>query len=411
METQPRTDEGPAGRPATPADVPPRTRAPLKGPAHVAHEGFIRRLGYPPAAIAMAPGRVNIIGEHTDYNAGLCLPMALTQATAAAASPREDDELRIWSLDIDRHASIALSDVAPGKPRGWSGYVAGTLWALREAGFPVGGMEIVIASEVPVGAGLSSSAAIEGAVAVAATALFGLGLLDDDAGRRVLALACRRAENEIVGAPTGGLDQTASLLARAGHALRLDFRDDSVAHVPFDLAGHEILVIDTRAHHSLADGQYGKRRTECEEAARLLGVESLREVSPAEVEALTDPVLRRRARHVVSENARVEAAVAALERHDLHELGLLMTASHHSLRVDYEVSCAELDVACTAALSVGALGARMTGGGFGGSAIALIETAARVATEAAVRRAFAQHGFGEPNLFVATPGPGARVLA
>ncbi|HHW83228.1 MAG TPA: galactokinase [Actinomycetales bacterium] len=398
------------GIPATPASIPHRDPA-LPAPATAALQGFIRRIGHSPAVVAVSPGRVNLIGEHTDYNAGLCLPFALTQTTAAAASPREDLEVRIWSLDIDRHASIALPDVAPGKPRGWAGYVAGTLWALAQAEHPVRGMDIVISSDVPVGAGLSSSAALEGSVAVAADTAFSLGLLHDDDGRRALALACRRAENEIVGAPTGGMDQTASLLARQGHALELDFRDDSVRYVPFDLASHglEILVIDTRAHHSLADGQYGRRRSECEQAAAALGVQTLREASQEQVDGLADPLLRRRAGHVVSEIGRVEAAVEALERDDFSELGRLIDASHASLRDDYEVSCAELDVACEAALSAGALGARMTGGGFGGSAIALIPTERRAVITEAVAHAFAAAGFEAPHVFVATAGAGARV--
>ncbi|MDO5494518.1 MAG: galactokinase [bacterium] len=403
--------DSPAPLNASPADMPPRSPA-LPEPASAAQQGFIRHTAHSPEVVAVSPGRVNLIGEHTDYNAGLCLPIALTQVTAAAASARTDEVVRIWSLDIDRHAAVALADVGEGKPRGWAGYVAGTVWAMREAGIPVGGMDVVISSEVPVGAGLSSSAAIEGAVAMAAFALFGGSIDPDDDARRTLALACQRAENEVVGAPTGGLDQTTSLLARPGHALELDFRDGGVHHTPFDIAAHglEVLVIDTRAHHSLADGQYGKRRAECEEAARLLGVETLREASQDQVEGLTDGVLRRRARHVVSEIARVEAAVAALEREDFAELGRLFDSSHASLRDDYEVSCPELDVACEAARGAGALGARMTGGGFGGSAIALIETSAREAVEAAVRSAFAEAGLGEPNLFVASPGAGARVV-
>lgn len=377
-----------------------------------ARDGFLQHVGSEPDVVGLAPGRVNLIGEHTDYNAGLCLPIALTEVTAAAARPRDDSLLRIWSLDLDAQATVSLDDVGPGAPEGWAGYVAGTIWALREAGYPVGGMDIVIASDVPVGAGLSSSAAIEGAVAVAASQLFSLGLLFDDDSRRILAHACRRAENDVVGAPTGGLDQTASLLARAEHALLLDFADDSVQHVPFDLAGHglELLVIDTRAHHSLADGQYGQRRAECERAGAMLGVGNLREVRPDQVDAITDDVLRRRARHVVSEIGRVQEAAAALEVGDFVELGRLFDASHASLRDDYEVSCAELDVACEAALGAGALGARMTGGGFGGSAIALTPVGRRRAVVAAVQEAFEAAGFTAPVIFPASAGPGARTV-
>lgn len=370
-------------------------------------EGF-RLIGSEPAAVGIAPGRVNLIGEHTDYNAGLCLPMALTQVTAAGVAPRDDDLLRMWSLDLDSSAEIRLSEIGPGVPAGWSGYVAGTVWALQQAGYPVRGMDIVVASEVPVGAGLSSSAALEGAVAAAADAVFGLGLLASDSARQTLVRACQRAENEIVGAPTGGLDQSASLLAREDHALLLDFASHDFRHVPFELGDHVLLVIDTRAHHSLADGQYGKRRAQCEEAAAILGVNTLRDATLEQAEGLTDPILRRRARHVVSEIGRVTEAVAALEAGDLTTLGQLIDASHASLRDDYEVSCEELDVATSAARLAGALGARMTGGGFGGSAIAIVPTELVPAVTEQVKAAFQFAGFTEPQLFIAKPGPGAR---
>ncbi len=357
----------------------------------------------------VAPGRVNLIGEHTDYNHGLCLPIALTHVTAAAAVPRDDDELHIWSLILGRGTSISLDDLAPGHPQGWSGYVAGTIWALREAGHPVRGMDMVIGSDVPVGAGLSSSAALECATAAAADAAFSLGLLSDDDGRRTLVQACRRAENEIVGAPTGGLDQTAAMFARAGHALLIDFHGDSLRHIPFDpeSSGLELLAIDTHSHHSHADGEYGRRRRECEQAAAVLGVRSLREATAADLEGMTDGELRRRARHVVTENGRVEEAVAALEAADFAALGRLFDASHASLRDDYEVSCRELDTACEAALAAGALGARMTGGGFGGSVIALVRASEVRSVRKSVRGAFTAAGFAEPEFFVANPGQGA----
>lgn len=387
---------------------------PPEAPTAVARAAaaFREQFGAEPRVIGAAPGRVNLIGEHTDYNAGLCLPIALGQRTAAASAPREDSTVTVRSLDIGRSATFSLDAVRPGHPSGWAGYVAGTLWALREEGVPLGGLDLVIASDVPVGAGLSSSAAIEGAVAAAADGAFGLGLLESDAGRESVIRACRRAENEIVGAPTGGLDQTAAVRGEAGHALELDFRSGQVRVVPFAISEHglEILVIDTRAHHSLADGQYGRRRAECDDAAELLGVASLREASLDAVADIANATLRRRARHVVSEIQRVELAVAALKAEDFLELGRLFDASHASLRDDYEVSCAELDAACAAAAGAGALGARMTGGGFGGSAIALIRTEDREAVTRAVREAFAGQGWREPNLFVAEAGGGAEIV-
>lgn len=381
-------------------------------PADRARQRFTEEFGVAPAVVAVSPGRVNLIGEHTDYNAGLCLPIALPHVTAAAAAARPDGVVRVSSLDVPGTIEVELAQVAPGNPAGWAGYVAGTLWALVAAGYPVSGMNIVVASDVPVGAGLSSSAALEGAVAMAADALFSFGLAGSDESRRVLVAACQRAENEIVGAPTGGLDQTASLLARDGQALLLDFADGSAAQVPFDLASHglELVVIDTQAHHSLADGQYGKRRAECEEAARILGVATLREAEMDHVQEIQDPVLRRRALHVVSEIDRVVRAQAALERNDFAALGSLFNASHSSLRDDYEVSCAELDVACDAALAAGALGARMTGGGFGGSAIALVPVDRSEAVTGAVQAAFADAGFTAPRIFAATASAGARLV-
>ena len=347
-----------------------------------------------PQGVWAAPGRVNLIGEHTDYNDGLVLPIALPQRTDAACSPRTDRLLRVHSAQVGQTVEVDLDTVGPRTPEGWTAYVAGVLWALGEAGHEVRGLDVTVDSAVPVGAGLSSSAALECALGAAASDLFDLGLLSDDAGRAALAAACVRAENEVAGAPTGGMDQSAALLCRADHALLLDCRSGATEHVPFDLAGggpaagegdgagdgtasgHVLLVTDTRAEHSLNDGQYGQRRSSCEQAAAELGVDSLRDVDPAglvdALSRLSDDVLRRRARHVVTEIARVRAAVEALRAGDLAEVGRLFDASHASLRDDYEVSCDELDLSVEAARSAGALGARMTGGGFGGCTVTLV---------------------------------------
>ena len=374
--------------------------------------------GAPPVGVWSAPGRVNLIGEHTDYNDGLVLPIALHHRTDAACSPRADHLLRVHSAQVGETVEVDLDTVGPGTPAGWTAYVAGVLWALREAGHPVRGMDVTVDSAVPVGAGLSSSAALECAVGAAASDLFGLGLLFDDATRARLAAACVRAENDVAGAMTGGMDQSAALLCRRDHALLLDCRSGATRHVPFDLGGgtasggHVLLVTDTRAAHALNDGQYAERRSAAEQAARELALDSLRHVDPADLDAslarLSDDVLRRRARHVVTEIARVRAAVVALEAGDLDEVGRLFDASHASLRDDYEVSCAELDVSVEAARSAGALGARMTGGGFGGSSIALLPADAVDAAEAAVLAAFAEQGWDKPRCFVVTAGDSAH---
>jgi galactokinase len=386
--------------------------------------------GSDPVGVWSAPGRVNLIGEHTDYNDGLVLPIALPHRTDAACSPRADDTLRVWSVQTDELVEVALADVGPGSPEGWAAYVAGVLWALRADGHDVRGMDVTVDSAVPVGAGLSSSAALECAVGAAAADLFDLGLLASDAGRARLAAACVRAENEVAGAPTGGMDQSAALLCRADHALLLDCRSGATEQVPFDLAGvhtasgqepaagpgaasgHVLLVTDTRAEHSLNDGQYGQRRSSCEQAATELGVATLRNVDADDLDdalaGLSDDVLRRRTRHVVTEIARVRATVAALRDGDLRAVGQLFDGSHASLRDDYEVSCAELDVSVAAARDAGALGARMTGGGFGGSSIALLREDAVDGAERTITGAFAERGWREPRCFVVTAGAAAR---
>lgn len=368
-----------------------------------------------PEGVWESPGRVNLIGEHTDYNQGLVLPIALPQRTYVAARRRADGHLRFSSTIGQAVVEVALHDIAPGVPKGWARYPAGVLWALREAGHLVGGLDIAIHSEVPVGAGLSSSAALEGAVAAAASDLFGLGLLADDATRATLAGLCQQAENVIAGAPTGGMDQAASLRCTEGHALLLDCRNGHVSQIPFDPEHHGlvVLVIDTHAEHELSDGQYGNRRDACERAAKALGVASLRDVPYSHLaDALHslehDPELFTRTQHVVTEIQRVRDTVEALEQGDLAEVGLLFTSSHLSLRDDFDVSCDELDVAVDAALSAGAIGARMTGGGFGGSAIALVPAGLVPAVTKAVNAAYEKNDFTPASFFPALPAGGAR---
>ncbi|MBV9650962.1 MAG: galactokinase [Pseudonocardiales bacterium] len=341
-----------------------------------------------PHGVWAAPGRVNLIGEHVDYAGGLCLPLALPQRTVVAAATRDDGQLRLRSWQRDAAPwDGAVDTVGPGHPSGWAAYAAGVIWAL---GAPAGGLDLLVGESVPPGAGLASSAALECAVALAVDALYGLGLAATTNGRAQLAAACRRAENEIAGAPTGGMDQLASLCCTPGHALLLDCRDHTMRQLPLNLraAGLNLLVVDTGAPHRHMDGEYAERRRSAELAAAALGVPSLREASSHRIGELTDPVLRRRARHVVSEITRVQEVVALLDAGRVGDIGPLLNASHASLRDDLDVSSPELDDVVDTACAAGALGARMTGGGFGGSALILVEqhTAATVASAVGARK-------------------------
>ncbi len=376
--------------------------------------------GGPDAGVGVwsAPGRLNLVGEHTDYNAGLCLPLALPHRTYVALRPRPDDVVRVASAQEAGVWHADLADVAPGTVTGWGTYVAGVAWAMRAAGHAVGGFDAAVDSCVPYGSGLSSSAALECAVAVALDDVHGLGLAADDSGRAALAQLCIQAENRIAGAPTGGLDQTASLRCGVGQALLLDFRAGSARPIPLDLAadGLALLVVDTRAEHRHADGEYAARRATCERVAAVLGLPSLREVADldaalARLATALAPqeaaVAARRLRHVVSENRRVTEVVDLLAAGRVADVGPVLTAAHASLRDDYEVSCRELDLAVDAALDAGALGARMVGGGFGGSAVALVraDDAGRVAD--AVTTAFAGARLAAPAALVATAAAAA----
>jgi galactokinase len=366
-----------------------------------------------PEGVWAAPGRVNLIGEHTDYNAGLVLPIALPQRTYAAVRRRDDGELHLVSAEMEPVDPIKTDTISPGHPASWARYPAGVVWAMTRGGFSVGGLDVAFASDVPVGSGLSSSAAIEGAIAAALSDLNGLGLLGTDEGRASLAALCQWAENEIAQAPTGGMDQAAALRSQAGHALYLDCADSSVTHVPFDLpdAGLALLVVDTRAEHSNSAGEYGPRRADCEQACAQLGLETLRELEISDLATalprLANERLRKRVRHVVTETERVRLAVQALEAADFPELGHLFVDSHASMRHDYEISCPELDLTVMTALEAGALGARMTGGGFGGSAIALVYADALPNTQQAILQAYAQAGYPAPRFITAQAGPPA----
>jgi galactokinase len=357
-------------------------------------------------AVWFAPGRVNLVGEHTDYNDGFVLPLALTLGTVVHAARRDDRLLRITSAQEQGSVvTVPLDGLAPGAVDGWAAYVAGTAWSLADSGIELAGADLHVDSTVPRGAGLSSSAALECATAGALLDLAGVAL-----PALQVALLAQRAENDFVGMPCGLMDQAVSVLAERDHLLLLDTRTREHRQVPFDPSAHglALIVIDTRAPHVLVDGGYAARRAQCEQAARELGVAALRDVIDldAALARLDDDVLRRRVRHVVTENRRVLDVVGLLDTGRVREIGPLLTASHVSLRDDFGVSCRELDLVVEAAAGEGALGARMTGGGFGGSAIALVDADRADIVEAAATAAFAEAGLAAPVCRQAVPGPG-----
>jgi galactokinase len=361
--------------------------------------------GHEPDGVWRAPGRVNLIGEHTDYNDGFVLPFALREGVTVAAARRDDGVFELRSAQSSQTATVV--DPAPGSVHGWAAYAAGVAWSLRASGHQVGGASLLIDADLPQGAGLSSSAALECAVAVALCELYDVAV-----PRPELARIAQRAENDFVGMPCGIMDQSASLLCTGDHALLLDCRSGLSAQVPLDLTGLSLLVIDTRAEHELVDGGYAARRAACEKAASLLGVPALRDIAdlPEALERLDDPMLRRRTQHVVTENHRVEAAVGLLRAGAVGEVGALLTASHLSLRDQFEVSWPEADVTVQEAVRAGARGARMVGGGFGGSVIALVPSERAERVKEAVVTAYADRGWVEPRFLDAVPSPGAGRL-
>jgi galactokinase len=365
---------------------------------------FEELFGRKPEVISEAPGRVNLIGEHIDYSEGFVLPFAIADRTYAAIASRTDGLVRIASHQRkEKIFSIDIHDVKPGSKGDWEKYVLGVIWSLGITD----GLDILVDGSVPAGAGLSSSAALECSVAVALNQLCSL-----NKSLQELARATQKAENDYVGVPCGIMDQSVSLMAQAGSALLLDCRDLSTELIPFNVAdaGLELLIIDTQAHHALVDGGYAERRASCESVAAKLNIPSMRHLTLEELtankEKLSDTEFIR-ARHAVTEIARVQNAVIALRASDFVALGALINQSHNSLRDDYTVSCPELDVAVDASLAAGALGARMVGGGFGGSAIALIQADAVAQTREAVTQAFESHGFKKPRFFTSLPSAGA----
>jgi galactokinase len=372
---------------------------------------FEARFGRTPDGVWSAPGRVNLIGEHTDYNEGFVLPFAIDRRTWAAVGLRSDNRARVTSTFSDDEVEIELASVTPQLLDGWSAYPLGIAWALGENGVDLAaqaGFDAHIASDVPVGAGLSSSAAIECSVAIALDERWQLGI-----DRPTLARVGQLAENKAVGAPTGIMDQSASLLGRQDSAVFLDCRSlrSEVVDLGFAAAGLEIVIIDTKVSHAHATGGYAARRASCEAGAAALGVESLRDVAVADLdrarEAMDDETFRR-VRHIVTENARVLATVRTLRESGPLAIGEILDASHVSMRDDFEISVPELDLAVVAAREAGAVGARMTGGGFGGAAIALTPSHRVAELTAHVTEAFAAAGYTAPEIFSVAPSDGAK---
>ncbi|MCI1636278.1 galactokinase [Bifidobacterium sp.] len=395
-----------------------------------ASELFNNTFGEQASGVWSAPGRVNLIGEHTDYNAGLCLPIALPHQTFIALKPRTDNIVRVVSdVNPNNVVQAKLDGLAAGGVDGWAAYPVGVAWALREMGFSqVRGFDAAFASCVPLGSGLSSSAAMTCSTALALDDVYALGYGSSDAGRVTLIESAMKSENDMAGASTGGLDQNASMRCTAGHALLLDCRPELTAlentsQQPFDLTAHglELLVVDTQAPHQLNDGQYAQRRSCCEEAAAVLNVANLRVVADGiakaddpfqalkeTLDALPDEVMKKRVRHVVTEIARVRGFVRAFANGQIEEAGRLFNASHDSLKADYEVTVPELDVAVDVARKNGAYGARMTGGGFGGSIIALIDEGRSEELAQKIADEFAERGFHAPRALAAVASDSAR---
>jgi galactokinase len=358
-----------------------------------------REGGRGPSVQAFAPGRVNLIGEHTDYNEGLSLPFAIERGITVTATPLDGDaRIEAHALDLSEEHDFTLGDEGDpsNAPAGWSRFVRGAVSELRRAGIELRSCRLVVSGDLPAEAGLSSSAALSISLCLALCAVAGT----DPPERVTLARLCSRIESEWCGAQTGLLDQLASLCGEEAHAVRIDMVGPKLRRVPLELREHVLATVDSGAPRSLGDSGYNERREECRAACRRLGVESLRELQPpsgqvenAAVAGLPDP-LDRRVRHILSENARVDAAVRALEAGDLSKLGRLLDASHLSLRDDYEVSVPEVERAVDECKRAGALGARIIGGGFGGSVLAMFAPGTQLPARA-IRVA---------------PGPPARLL-
>ncbi len=372
---------------------------------------FAELFGSTPELVAQAPGRVNLVGEHVDFLDGFVLPFAIEDVTTVAIARTVQPTIRIASLQqTDEIFVVQMKDLAPMTGEAWTRYPIGVIWAMRDSLNFNGGFDILIDGKVPLGAGLSSSAALECAIATALNHLFNLNISEP-----VLARIAQKGENVYVGMPCGIMDQSVSIMGRKGSALLLDCRDLSTEHIPFNISplGLELLVIDTQVHHALVDGGYAERRASCEKAVAVLGITSLRDISVADFvsrKSELDEKTYIRAFHGVTEMKRVLDGVAALKAGDYKEFGQIITASHISLRDNYTVSCPELNVAVDTALSLGALGSRMIGGGYGGSAIALIRADQTENMKKAIASAFAAAGFISPRFFTSLPSAGAQIV-
>ncbi len=372
---------------------------------------FASLYGASPGGIWSAPGRANLIGEHTDYNNGYVLPFAIGDRTWCAARPNKSGLLRVASTAQSSHHAVAIADLDEARFEGWSGYALGVAWALHQKGHDLSGatgIDILVDSTVPLGAGLSSSAALESAVAIALNDLWGLGL-----DRMALAQVGQLAENGAIGAPTGIMDQVASLCGQEDHAVLLDCESLRTSAVPLHLeqSGLSLVVIDSKVKHAHADGGYASRRQACEHGAREMGVAFLRHLTVADLDrarSILDDETFRRVRHVVTENARVLATVEALATSGPGAIGELLLASHASMRDDFEISVPEIDTAVETSMEAGAVGARLTGGGFGGSAVALVPSARVTRLTESVQAAYRERGFVPPEILTVTPSQGAR---
>ena len=370
-------------------------------------EGFIAEYGSPAKLIVRAPGRVNLIGEHTDYNDGFVMPMAIDRATWIALSPRDDERVGLYSLDLDDTVSFDLENLRKEK-MSWGEYPKGVAWSLRNEGFNLCGWNGVTRCDVPMGAGLSSSASFELAVARAFAAVSGF---EWDAAK--MALLCQKAENQWVGVNCGIMDQMISAVGKAGHAVMIDCRDLSTETVPVP-AGYVVVIMDTSTRRGLVDSAYNDRRSQCEAAAGFFGVKALRDVKMnAFIEKVNDINLGkwRRAKHVISENARTVEAASAMKAGDAVQLGLLMNASHDSLRDDFEVTNDELDIIVQIARKTpGCLGARMTGAGFGGCAVALVQQGAAQAFIDRVAKDYETKTGLTPKIYLCVASEGAELV-
>jgi galactokinase len=370
-------------------------------------EAFIKRFGQPAELLVRAPGRVNLIGEHTDYNDGFVLPMAIDRAVWIALRPRRDQRVLISSLQMEISGDFSLDDLQKGG-RDWYEYLKGVAWALSEGGYDVRGWEGVMSSDVPVGAGLSSSAAIEMAAARAFAQVAGF-----DWNPVRMAQAGRKAENSWMGVSSGIMDQMASAACQAGHALFLDCRSLDYENIPIP-DSVAIVVLDTATRRGLVDSGYNERFKQCQTAAHHFGVKALRDVSPQELlekgQGL-DEVVYRRARHIVTEDQRVLDAIAAMRAGDVVKLGLLLDASHVSMRDDFEITNEALNVMVNIARrQPGCYGARMTGGGFGGCAVALVDAGKAENFAATVADEYQAESGLTPSVYVCSPSQGAEAM-